>query len=83
MVSLGLVTLRDERSQVPFRDPRVPLLEERASIDKRTVMTGKVRVVTLPKRPRNLFALFSRGGSGRGHCRIGSNGEWPRASDPH
>jgi hypothetical protein len=26
--------------------PTVPLLEERASIDKRTVTTGKVRVVT-------------------------------------
>jgi stress response protein YsnF len=30
----------------PEGDSRVPLFEERASIDKRTVTTGKVRVVT-------------------------------------
>jgi hypothetical protein len=40
--------------------PTLPLLEEHATIDKRTMTTGKVRVVTHTETSRRLFALFSR-----------------------
>ena len=47
MVSLGLVTPEMSDHKHPSDgNPTVPLLEERASIEKRTVTTGKVRVVT-------------------------------------
>jgi stress response protein YsnF len=35
-----------DRKPLSEGNPTVPLLEERASVDKRTVTTGKVRVVT-------------------------------------
>jgi stress response protein YsnF len=47
MVSLGLVTPEMSDHKHPSDgNPTVPLLEERAIIEKRTVTTGKVRVVT-------------------------------------
>ena len=43
----GATLLRDERLQAPFGGgPTMSLLEERATIDSRTVTTGKVSVVT-------------------------------------
>jgi stress response protein YsnF len=42
------------------RGPTLPLLEEHATIDKRTVTTGKVRVVTHTETVEETFALFSR-----------------------
>ena len=47
MVGLPLRTLRKSDRKPPSeRSPTVPLLEEQATVDKRTATTGKVRVVT-------------------------------------
>ena len=58
-------------------------LEERASIEKRTVTTSQVRIVTHTETVEELVRAVLGGGSGHSHSPIGSDCDWPRAPDPN
>jgi stress response protein YsnF len=62
MVSAGPLTSEMSDHKSPSDgNPTVPLLEERASIEKRTVTTGKVRVVTHTEKVEELVRTVLEG----------------------